>query len=229
MIAEELDEFVCEMPERQEHPQIPSYGRIYEIPFGKIIGYVFQTCGLLDEFTVLARSDNPHGEMVKFAKSAEPTVEIKPENVWPLLCAWVAMIKTLESISVFGSSMHKLITEAKAGDDEALFKAIHIDRSVLHSDVAARRVSTAEVCDDRKFFEKLSLTVKRSRPTRPKKHLNEVRLLLAVVDEMVGLESVPASDLTNWATEFELYPVDADALQAITRQKRKFQKLSSHK
>ena len=166
--------------------------------------------------------------MVEFAKVAKPKLDIETDKVWPVLCAWLVLWKNLECISMFHVSLHALVLQVTDGDDEALFRAVYIDPSVLQSESVARRISTAVVTEDGQFFEKLSKAVKKSRPTRPREHLDDVRLMLALVDESDGLDSVPDSALTDWATELDLYPVDGDALQAVRRQRQKHQKATNH-
>lgn len=227
-MEDEFESLFEGLPDEPGPLAFPAYGRIYDIPLGKVTGYIFREFGLLDSFLEAANSEDPHSGVVEFAKYAEPRLDIDANKVWPVLCAWLVLWKNLECISIFHVSLHTLVSRVTDGDDEALFKAVFIDPSVLQSERIAQRISTAVITDDGEFFEKLSKAVKKSRPIRPREHLDDVRLMLALVDDSDGLDSVADSALTDWATELGLYPVDGDALQAVRRQRQKHQKATNH-
>jgi hypothetical protein len=227
-LGDEVEGLLEGLPQPDGDVSFPAYGRLYDLPLGKVIGYIFQSFGVLDLFAVAASSDSPQLNLLRSAQSADLSLHIEPEDAGTLLLAWLVLMKNLEAISIFHLPVSALLSKAAEGDDEALFKAVYIDQSVLQTDVVGRRVSNAVLNDDGAFFDNLSKAIKRTRPARPKEPLDEVRLMLALVDECKGLSSVTDSDLTYWATEFNLYPVDGDALQAIRRQRQKYQKVTSH-
>lgn len=207
---------------------IPAYGQMYDLPLPQIVGFLFQTFGLKDDLIEASKADDPQRAIVELAKNAQPNSDIDKDLVFPTLCAWIVLVKNLESLSLFHLSINELVQRIPDGDDEVLFKAVFADPCALQSSVVAQRIATAAFQEEGEFFEKLSKAIKKSRPTRPREHLDDVRLMLALVDDVESLTSVADADLTEWATDLGLYPVDNDALQAIRRQRQKRQKATSH-
>jgi hypothetical protein len=228
LIDSELDDVVGLAPPQGNPLVIPAYGRIYDLPLGKVVGFIFQSLGLLDGFKDAASSNSPDADILLYARECEPKLGLGSDQAGTIFLAQIILLKTLESISLFHESIHKLLSKAAEGDDEALLKAVYVDPNVLQSDVVAQRIATASINDDGAFFNNLSKAIKKSRPIRPREHLDEVRLMLAIVEECQGLDSVSDAELTEWATEFGLYPVNSDALQAVRRQRQKHQKVTSH-
>jgi hypothetical protein len=228
LMESEIERLLEDLPDDQGPAGFPAYGRIYDIPVGRVTGFIFDSFGLLEKFSEIAQGAHPRAGIIEYAKVAEPSLDVDVEKLWPILCAWYVLMKNLECISLFHVSIQTLVSRVAAGDDEALFNAVFCDPSVLQSETVAQRVSTAVVADDGQFFEKLSKAIKKSRPVRPREHLDEVRMMLALVDESDGLDSVSDATLANWATQLDLYPVDSDALQAVRRQRQKHQKATSH-
>jgi hypothetical protein len=119
-------------------------------------------------------------------------------------------------------SMSELLQRVEAGDDDALFRAVLIDASVLHAKAVADRVCTASMYDDRSFFHSLAKAITRTKPTRPKPHLDETRLLMVILDDAGELETMTDSEITDWAVnKIGVYPGSGDPLSAIRDQRRK--------
>jgi hypothetical protein len=227
-ICSEADE--CGLGDFSEVPigAIPVYGQMYDLPLAQIVGFLFQTFGLKDELIAASKADDPQRAIVELAENAEPSGDIDEKLIYPTLCAWIVLVRNLESLSLFHLTVNDLVQRISGGDDEALFNAVFVDPCALQSIVVSQRIARASFQEEGEFFEKLSKAIKRSRPTRPREHLDEVRLMLALVDGVESLAPATDADLAQWATDLGLYPVDSDSLQAIRRQRQKRQKVTSH-
>lgn len=133
-------------------------------------------------------------------------------NVLPLFSA---MRSELRSLSMFGLSLSELV--GKAGkSDESLYRAVQVDSTVLRSPEIAQRVGAAEATKDSVFLDELSKSVSKAK-SRRHKSLDGLRIMIAVVDRLYGIDALPDDDLVRvFQTELRLIGQDGeDSLEAI--------------
>lgn len=117
----------------------------------------------------------------------------------------LAMLRQMQSIATHGASLSELIELAGKGSDEALFKAVSIDKTVVACSTAAGRITRASVENDTKFFRLLGAAIARM----PKKHwrsYDDLRLLLHLCYEMGALDDLSQTDADKiFIQELRLY------------------------
>lgn len=106
---------------------------------------------------------------------------------YQFLAIWVALMRTLESIQVYGRSFQRMLVDIKNGSDKALFDAVKLDHSLMGHSIIQRRISIAELKQEKKFFAQLANTLKR-RPVKYSSKLYPVRYILALLDELGQLD-----------------------------------------
>jgi hypothetical protein len=113
--------------------------------------------------------------------------------------------------------MSALIEDARAGDDDALFNAIRLDRSALACPTNFARISKAEGLDEKRFFERLRSALKGP----SKKHWESYRGLryaLVVLREF-GLDSLSDAELEHLLVDvLEVYPKSFSARKNLPKQ-----------
>lgn len=79
----------------------------------------------------------------------------------PEILAWAQLsMKMLDSHFVYGQPMPSLINAAINGNDEALFKAVSIDRSVQEIPEISARIRKAEAANQVEFLENYRKAIK---------------------------------------------------------------------
>lgn len=138
---------------------------------------------------VLDRLDVP--EFVDFGNG---TVETK----YAFIAIWYALLRSLESIQVYGRSLSRLVEDVVQGSDKALFDAVKMDHSILGNPHIQRRIAIAEMKLDKKFFSQLANSIK-GRPLKYSPDLWQIRYLLSLTHEIGLLDSLTMEDA------YELY------------------------
>lgn len=138
----------------------------------------------------------------------------------------IAMTRNMQGLSGYNMSIDQLICRIPV-DDEALFSAVNVDRSVVGHPIVASRISRAELCQDNPFMDRLAKAVTKTLPRRDYR-LDDTRFLLEIIDEIEGLDSVANEELTDFfINDLETYPSDRNNPEAAIAkliQRRKIKK-----
>ena len=114
------------------------------------------------------------------------------------------ILKSAEAMSLYGATMDQLLKKAKY-DDEALFKAVRVDRSVITYPGIAARIARAEMEGDEKFFNDLGTALKAKKAKA--QEYAYLRIILAALQQASGLESLTMKEAYELlAVELKLYP-----------------------
>lgn len=206
----------------QSKNALDGYGHLYQLPYGQVGAVLFLALGLRDDVDVANKSADPQAAILELSDHQLSLDDIVPELAPAIPSLLIVTMNNLKSLSLFHVAMPDLIKKVVSGDDDALFEAVWIDPSSMQTDAIASRISTAFFQDDRSFFDRLAKALTRTKPTRPKPHLDQARLLMAVLDESGDLSQMTNAELTTWAVErLGIYPGTGDPLSAIRDQRRK--------
>lgn len=167
-------------------------------------------------------SDDANAALLRIASDDSLNFQINKENAFVIGIALMVLFVNLEAVAYFSYSIPELLAQVKRGNDLALFQAVRLDPSVLQTVAASDRVSKAALCSDNSFFHALALAITKTKPTVPKAHLNDVRLLMHMLEDAGELSSMSNSRLTDIAVNrLGIYPDSGDPLSAIRDQRRK--------
>ncbi len=141
-----------------------SWANVYERSFDEQLALLFTKSGRADKLHEAAQSDDPtqaamdlfgSDEFVDF-NGDEGSVTQKREVIGLL----ASLKRNVLSIMLFDRTLNNMIEEVKSGDDESLFMAVSIDRSIVACPTFADRIAKAELENDEGFFKKLSASMK---------------------------------------------------------------------
>ena len=99
----------------------------------------------------------------------------------------LANIGNLDALAAFRKSMNQLVQEA-AYDNEALFNAVLIDRTVVAHPIIAGKIRIAQMIGDESFMAELAKSVSQQRARR-RRNLDESRMMIELMDDVFGLDS----------------------------------------
>ncbi|MDE2196935.1 MAG: hypothetical protein KGJ56_07080 [Gammaproteobacteria bacterium] len=134
------------------------------------------------------------------AKQQKATME--RINGW--LSALVANLYNYISVMVYGISLCQLVADAMTGNDLALVKAIHVDRTLLNLPYFQQRLARAQLTGDVDFLDMLGYRIRnpllRSKPKHPK-----LRMVFAILQDQGLLESSPYGELLDICRKVGVY------------------------
>ncbi|RLA43374.1 MAG: hypothetical protein DRR42_21825 [Gammaproteobacteria bacterium] len=136
------------------------------------------------------------------------------EEMGLLLAVLFSMLGNLEGYKMYSQSVSSLISDAeikfkdKEEIDEAMFKAIAVDRSVVAHPLIAKRISTAHILNDEGFLQLLTKSITRTKPRRVHA-LDDARIMAEFIDEAVGLDTYSVEELAEFfMNDIETYPAE---------------------
>jgi len=202
--------------------EIFSYGELYELPLHQIAGYLLKRAGLSESAEAASKEPDPQLAMMEIARSADPKFDITRENAHVTFVALIILFTNIESMMRYSMPVSELLERVSAGDDKALFEVVVLDASILSAKPVANRIATAAMHDDRPFFDTLAKAITRTKPVRPRPHLDGTRILMQLFEDAGVLEDMSDSELAEWAVNrVGVYPDSKDPYSAIRNQRRK--------
>lgn len=128
-----------------------------------------------------------------------------------------ALQRTILSIMLYQRSLHDLVEAVRQGDDDALFKAVRVDRSIVACGPVADRISRAELLKEKQFFIHL-----RSALGGPlQKHwqsYQDLRYALFVLRDL-GFDKLSDDQLENLLVhQLKVYPNSYNARRNLRKQ-----------
>lgn len=203
-----------------------SWGRLYEWDQVKLLAAFLVITGSTNDVVAAAQSEDPNGELLsKIEDEWEP--EGLTEHEQALACAvTLAVIGNFNALRIFSLTITEMVSQAADGSDDALFKAVTVDRSVVQAEPIARSICRAQLSGDESFMQKLAKAITRTVPRRPRKKFDDLRYILAVLDETVGLKNLTHAEIAKIVIDdLPLYSDSTDAEDPIAGIRKIVQKL----
>lgn len=186
-----------------------SWVRLYRHKFYKNFLSFIVVTGLLSLFKkkVLKNTSNDYSE---FFDELEQIKEFK--GGWfglfkekHMLERYYPILKSLESMMLYGTTINRLMARAVAGNDKAFFDAVRVDRTLISYPGMVARITRAELEDDTEFFKRLrnALEAKKGRYIE----YGVLRYILAVLHLTGQLDNLTQKEAYELlAEELRLYP-----------------------
>lgn len=173
------------------------WARIYEVPFSEHVAWLLGAMGKFQWIAEAVQSPDPQQFVLDSAE--ELVTDSWDGGEWgifqlkDLIRLVVAGQRSILSIMVYGRSLSALVEEVRGGNDESLFAAVRIDRSILACPTFADRIAKAEILGDRHFFVRLRAAFK-GLSGKQWAAYHHLRYALAILREM-DLDSVTDAQL----------------------------------
>jgi hypothetical protein len=222
----ELAQVLREKPEKLKEVLGSGYhwAGIYERGFPEQIALLFVLLGwngLLHEAAISSDPQeralcwcNDGGELDQWYEANKDTLEMRR-------LIWLAVVlqRNILSIMLYHrplSSLVEQVRQGREGSDDAFFKAVRIDRSILSCPTFSDRLARAELLDDKVFFLHLRSALKGPL----KKHweaLHDLRYAIAILREM-GFDSLSDAQLEDlFVNKLKLYPKHESARKNLRK------------
>lgn len=183
----------------------------YDLPYEKHITVFSLALGLGDKFIEIASKEDPQAEVIELALKDEHIPieheDLTNEEVGLIFSLVISNSYQIESISIYGEPLSQLLERAKNGDDEALFRGVWVDRSLIFNPWVKNRIQSATFLDDSSFLSELSRSISRVRPRKSKEELDDLRFMHHVLEENMGRQKLSyEKQFELLVDDLELYP-----------------------
>ncbi len=218
-VQKELDELFESIKEDPELKKIffniPPWAHFYELPFSTLLASIIVRFDITEKFHNIANStDHIQGIINLFFNPPDISKQMKilsNEEKLFLLSLVMALFYQFLSINMHGRSLSDLVKIAKDGNDDALFDAVLVDSSAVSTPGIAHRIHIAQATNDTDFKNKLAKAISDKKPKRrrPNKFDDDLRYMLAALNEQFGLCSRTTTNEKLFdllSDELQLYP-----------------------
>lgn len=197
------------------------WANVYELPLAHLIALLFYALGRVKVLNDAVASENPQAALIAWSENDEledwdggEGGQFQKKHIVGLL---VALQRNVLSIMLYHKSLAELVEEVREGSDEAFFRAVRVDRSIMACPTFADRIAKAELESDREFFLHLRSALKG--PSR--KHweaYKDLRYSLYVLREL-GFDQMSDSELEDLLVhKLKLYPNVPSARKNLRKQ-----------
>jgi len=183
----------------------PPWAQLYSHSSTEIVVTALTMIGMLERVVHAATSKNKVKaviELLNEAMSEEFGKEL--DKLWDstdlhekaiLASLLFATLGNLDANAAFEKTMDELIDEASS-NDIALFKAVLIDPTVVALPHISERIRMAHMRGQKEFIKDLAKSISK-RKKRRRVRLDDVRMMLALMDEIVGLDSLTHKEIAD--------------------------------
>jgi len=206
-----------------------SWGYLYTISHIRLLGAFLVITGMDEEIAAAAQAEDPQAEILsKIEKEWEPERELCEEEEALAIAVVLAVIGNINAVFMFGSTVSDMVEQISAGNEEALLKAVSVDRAAVQAEPIAQRICRAQISGDEAFFQQLAKAITRTKPRRPDKKFDDVRYILSVLDEVIGLNNLSHQSIADLVMhDMQLYPDDTkDPEAGLNKLVQKMRKIS---
>lgn len=197
-----------------------SWSDIYELSFNEQLAYLFVLLKMQEPIKQAANSTNPQSAFLEMCRDGAEFDKCYAENESSTdkkHLIWLVMIlqRNVLSIMLFHQSLGALVEQVRGGSNEALFKAVSVDRSILICPTFSDRLSFAELANDKDFFIHLRKALKGP----SKKHMEaigDLRYAIVLLRE-VGFDRYTDDELVTYFVSNRLYPNNVSAVKNLRK------------
>lgn len=186
------------------------YCYVYERPFAEHLDSVLVGLNRQHDLHTLVASTDPSEAVLESLRHMDDVEDDRPWHEGfqkgEVLALVFALGRTITSMTTYGRSISGLLEDVRErNDQEALFKAIRMDRAVIGCPTAMRLISRAQLRDNKAFFKRL-----RTALAGPGKKQWEGR-------EVMRYAFIILSEMNIQLSEEELETLMVDVLKAYPR------------
>lgn len=204
--------------------KVPPWSHLYELPYRTFLAVCVVVFDLKDAVLTIADAPNKTQAFIDYVDNMPDQVDkdedLSDEDKGFGISLFMAVNRQQLSIAIHSQSLSQLVARAREGDDNALFDAVLVDRSIVSAPSIANRIQAAQLNRDESFMVALSKAITKTRPRRPQKKYDDLRYMIEVINDEIGLENVSKDDIYDiLADELELYDGSTDGLEKIIQRR----------
>lgn len=196
------------------------WSELYKLSFEEFLVCFIYCIGKLNDLLEAVKAANPSREFLNRARQWDVEEDIDlPEGIEEkhVIFFTFALQRQILSIMLYHRSLSRLVAEAAAGNNESLFLAVRLDRSVVACPAIAVRIAKAEFTNDSRFFLHLRSALKGPLGKHWEAY-KDLRYAFALLRE-VGFDSLSDAQLESLLVDqLGLYPKVPGARKNLRKQ-----------
>lgn len=197
-----------------------SWSNIYELSFVEQLAFLFVLLDVHKPIIEASKSSDPRQAIMDISSEGgelDNWYEKNEDKINKKHLLWLALImqRNVLCIMLFHQSLGALVDEVRNGSDEAFFKAVSVDRSILSCPTFADRLSRAELINDKQFFIHLRKSLKG--PSRKNMAaIGDLRYAIVLLRDM-GFDKFTDEELIALFVGNGLYPKNPGAAKNLRK------------
>lgn len=218
----ELAELAKNKPDRIKavFGECSSWSGIYERSFIEQLAYLFILLGLHEQIIKIKQSSSQHQAIINMTKEGAELDQWYESNkaiINKTHLLWLAIVlqRNVLSIMLFHQSLGALVDQVRQGNDDALFKAVSVDRSIVSCPTFADRLSRAELENDKQFFMHLRKSLK-GPSLKNMAAIGDLRYAIVLLRE-AGFDKYTDDQLISLFVNAGLYPKHPSAAKNLRK------------
>lgn len=204
---------------------VQPWSHLYELPYRTFLAVCAVAFDLTDAFHSIANlTENKTQAFIDYFDNMPDSIDedLSIEDKGFRISLFMAVSMQLASTAIHSKPLSQLVSEAKEGDDNALFDAVLVDRSVVSAPSIAHRIQAAQLNRDESFMVSLSKAITKTRPRRPQKKYDDLRYMIEVIEEEIGFKNVSRDKIYDiLIDELQLYDGTTDGLEKFIQRRMK--------
>ena len=204
-----------------------AWADLHEHPIAVQMAIYFEVTGLTEYMASVSKAEDPFSELMKL--DAHPDYQdwnggtdqkYGPQH---LLGVLLALLGSIESLVLYGYYISELLVQFReGGNDDALFKAIRVDPTIVGAKVVRHRLARAAATNETLFFAKLLAALK-GKSGKQARYLSKFRFLMQVLAEQ-GQGELPTAEVRSLAIRLVTYADNPNAERNLDELIRTFRK-----
>lgn len=210
------------------------WSELYSYPHVEIVVSFLRKIGWLEPIISAAQSENKTEAIVNLLndlidsdldETFERVESFSDDEKGACFALFFATLGNLDALAAFGKTMDQLVAEA-AYDNDALFNAVLIDRSVVAHPLIAKKISMAEMISDESFMTDLAKSISKQR-TRRRQYLDESRIMIELINDVFDLDSFTNEQIAETLIDdLQIFPdTGKDPVEAVKKNIQKRNKI----
>jgi hypothetical protein len=197
-----------------------SWANIYELSFTKQLAYLFVLLGMQEPIIRVGKSSNPQQSILEVCKDGaelDQWYDNNEDKIDKKHLIWLVMVmqRNILSIMLFHQSLGALVEQVRNGSQDALFKAVSIDRSILTCPTFSDRLSHAELINDKPVFIHLRKALK-GPSNKHMAAIGDLRYAIVLLRE-AGFDKLTDAQLISLFVNNGLYPNHVSAVKNLRK------------
>jgi hypothetical protein len=197
-----------------------TWSDIYEFSFVEQLAYLVVLTGIHEPVVNASKSLNPTQTFLSISVDGgelDQSFEKNKANIDMKHLLWLAIVlqRNVLSIMLFHQSLGTLVNEVRNGSDEAFFKAVSVDRSIVSCPTFADRLSRAELANDKPFFIHLRKALK-GPSQKNMAAIGDLRYAIVMLRDL-GFDKFTDSQLIDFFVNSGLYPNHPSAAKNLRK------------
>jgi hypothetical protein len=208
--------------------EIGFYCHVYEMSFVQHLSLMVVALGRLEDIKAMAAAPDPQEALLATLRQGDD-IEDKPQHAdfddQDIVALVYSFGRTVQSMVTYGRSISSLLQDVRENNNQdSLFKAIRMDRSVIGCPTAMNHIAKAQIRNSKTFFGHLRNALKGPQQ-KPMVALEPLRYTMLLLREM-GVNDLSQRDLENlFVDQLKIYAKSPGAAKNLMAQYQQSKKI----